>query len=365
MRFLEEAKKVIFNNEKGKTEIMKMELNSRKQIKDEEPRIQVARGEIGYTENYKLLGDQYDKTGKNGSKINKKMEKVSFISAEVKRQGCFAVVGNADTDIRMLLLETVVKPTLMFNTETWVHVTNEEMRAVDKGHYQVVRKIFEQKEHTPYFGILMEIGCWPYSYVLIYKRLMYFHHIIHSEERRIIRKVVVNQMNGKGKGKPWFNQGVKDWLIKLDMPIEEEEVLEIKKSMWKKNLKEKIEKVVAEEMKGHQEKMTKLRFTRQFGRQEYINKCSMSKVKKIMDMRLNMIELKTNFKGKYSDTLCPACGKEEETTEHVIQCPEYQEIVGHNLKIPQEIKESMNRMEWLEEACEVYNQIEETRKWLV
>ena len=365
MAYLEEAKKFIFNNERGKTEIMKMELNSRKKVEDEQPRIQVTRGEIGYTDKYKCLRDLYDTTGRNSSKIQKKMEKVSYISAEVKRQGSYAKVGNADTDIRMLLLETVVRPTLMFNTETWVHVTKEEMRAVDMGHYQAIRKIFEQKEHTPYFGILMEIGCWPYSYVLIYKRLMYFHHIIHSDDRRVIRKVVVNQMEGLGKGKSWYDEGVKEWLTKLDLPSEEQEVLKIKKSTWKRTLKERIEEIVAEEMKEHQQKMTKLRFTEKFGRQEYVKVCSMGKVKKIMEMRLNMIELKANFKGKYTDVLCPACGVHEETTEHVIRCTEYRKIVGHDLKTEQGLEELMSSVEWLEEACGVYSQIEETRKWML
>ena len=123
--------------------------------------------------------------------------------------------------------------------------------------------------------------------------------------------------------------------------------------------------LVAEEMREHQEKMTKLRFTGKFERQEYVKVCNMGKVKKIMQLRLNMMELKTNFKGKYEDTLCPACGEEEETTEHVIQCPKYQEIVGHNVKTTQGIEQSMNNVEWLEEASEVYSQIEETRKWLL
>ena len=84
-----------------------------------------------------------------------------------------------------------------------------------------------------------------------------------------------------------------------------------------------------------------------------------------MQMRLNMTELKANYKGKYEDTLCPACGEEEETTEHVIQCPDYQEMVGHDVKTTQGIKQSMNSIEWLEEASEVYSRIEETRKWLL
>ena len=99
-----------------------------------------------------------------------------------------------------------------------MNVTKNEMKALDKGHYQVLRKVFEQKEHTPYFGILMEIGCWPYSFVVVYKRLMNFHHLMHSDGKRITRRIVVNQMDGKGKGKSWYNHGVKEWLVKLEMP---------------------------------------------------------------------------------------------------------------------------------------------------
>ena len=67
-------------------------------------------------------------------------------------------------------------------------------------------------------------------------------------------------------------------------------------------------------------KMKKLRFTNTEGKQNYLDQCKMEQVKKIMKMRLNMTELKGNYKGKYQDTVCPACEKEEETTEHVIRC---------------------------------------------
>ena len=95
---------------------MEIKLSRGKPTENSKPKVTVSKGEIGYTETYKCLGDKYDKTGRNMSKIERKMEKASFIAAEVKRKGSYTMVGKADTDVRLLLLEQVVKPTLLFNT---------------------------------------------------------------------------------------------------------------------------------------------------------------------------------------------------------------------------------------------------------
>ena len=72
MKHLENTKKYTFNNEKGKSEIMRMELSKAKpknKKKERNPVVSVKKGKIGYTEKYKYMGDQYDKTGKNLSKF--------------------------------------------------------------------------------------------------------------------------------------------------------------------------------------------------------------------------------------------------------------------------------------------------------
>ena len=365
MKYLEESKKYVFNNEKGKTEIMHVKLNKKKKAPCQKPMVEVKKGKIGYTDTYKCLGDQYDETGGNLSKIKKKMSKANFIAAEVKRHGRYENVGNADTSVRMFLLDSVVAQTLLFNTKTWVNMTKEEKKAVDKEHYMILRKIFEQKQNIPYAGILLETGLWPYSIVIVYLRLMYFHNLIHSDERRTTKKMIMNQMAGKGKGKSWYIEGVEPWIVKLGLKDLEENIVEVKKSEWKRRVKEGLNLCMEKELMGQKEKMTKLRFTRSFEKQDYIKDCPMNKVKKIMKLRLNMTELKANFKGKYRDVICPACGVEEETTEHALACEEYKKLTGHTLEKPGNWTDKMNDTEWLLEACEVYEQIEEVRSWLV
>ena len=61
----------------------------------------------------------------------------------------------------------VVKPTLLFNTETWINITKEEMKVVNQAHYEILKRVFEQRDSTPYYGILMETGYWPFSHVIL------------------------------------------------------------------------------------------------------------------------------------------------------------------------------------------------------
>ena len=144
--------------------------------------------------------------------------------------------------------------------------------------------------------------------------------------------------------------------------MKEEEIKEMSKAEWKKKVVEGLEKEVKEEVEGKIKEMKKLRFVGEYKRKEYVG-CEMAVVRDVMRMRLNMVDVKANFKGKYKDLLCVACKEAEETTEHVLQCDEYRRLTGHNLTF--ESPEKMMEMEWLKQASNVCRRIEETRRWLL
>ena len=52
----------------------------------------------------------------------------------------------------------------------------------------------------------------------------------------------------------------------------------------------------------------------------YIKQLNPQKAKIILEIRLGILDVKENYHGKYTDTLCRNCKKEIETATHFIQC---------------------------------------------
>ena len=131
------------------------------------------------------------------------------------------------------------------------------------------------------------------------------------------------------------------------------------KSKWKKELKEKLANAIEEEFRDETEQKTKLRFQRnkRFQREEYVEQCNADMVRRIMKIRLNMAECKSNFKGKYSDTTCLLCN-EEETTEHLFNCEYYKQYSGTYSGM-EELK--IESTEWLIKAAVKMDVIQELR----
>jgi hypothetical protein len=192
---------------------------------------------------------------------------------------------------------------------------------------------------------------------------MLLHQMVNSDEERIVRKIIVAQIEEERAGKVeenWFT-AVKKWARKLDIEIDVDELKKLTKNEWKRLVKDKMEAEISNEVKEKAKTMTKLRFVQKFERQDYIKRFSISTVKKIMKVRLNMVEVSENFRGRYENETCAACNVEKETTEHVIRCKEYRKITGHTIA-DEENNDCYSDTEWLKMAAEVYERIEETRK---
>ena len=68
----------------------------------------------------------------------------------------------------------------------------------------------------------------------------------------------------------------------------------------------------------------------------------------LLKLKLNMDDIKANYKGKYESISCRRCGESEETMEHIWQCrkfrrklPDVKNILTQNAKKLKEIEEAI------------------------
>ena len=148
----------------------------------------------------------------------------------------------------------------------------------------------------------------------------------------------------------------------MGINITKENVEKFKKSEWKKLVKERITTKIEKDLQKQYQIKTKLRFLKgkQFKQEQYFKAANADQCKAIMEIRLNMMDLKMNFKGMYDDTKCTGCFAHEETTEHFLQCSKIMELTRHNIKTT-EFEENIRSTEWLLQMANQMETFQEVR----
>jgi hypothetical protein len=208
---------------------------------------------------------------------------------------------------------------IFYNLEVWINLRQQDHDKLEVIQGKVLKGLFGLPKATPYWGILHEFNILPVHLRLIYRKLMVYHTLMNSEEKRIARRIVVEQENS-GLENCWFSD-VKKEGESIGIGVERDKVLDVPKSAWKRIVKIKIKKSFEEKCREKIGNMTKLRF---------LDKCSASETflknnevvnddaREAIKIRLNMVEAVTQNFG--AGTECTLCGDNNDSTEHVFVC---------------------------------------------
>ena len=310
---MEERKKMTFNNKHGKTEYMVIGNF------DEEVRTiskTVKKGNINRVKEHKLLGTWYDETGDYGINTRKRREKLPFMIATVKRQANPKTVGKFTVDARLNLAEIVVIRSIIYNIEAYSVITMKEMKELESVQLSILTNLLELPQSTPYYALLMELGCWTMKGRVAYVKLMLYHNILRSDKRRVLRKLLKEQEK-EARETTWL-ACIKMEIERYSIELNPEETL---KSTWKREVKKKINEEMEKEIRQQCYSMKKARFIKddKYERKEYLRKgnTDLKTAKAILRTRLNMSNVPANYKNKGGGQ-CNLCDGGEGSTEHYL-----------------------------------------------
>ena len=311
---MEERKKMTFNNKRGKTEYMVVGKF------DEEIRTlsrRVKKGTISRVEEHKMLGTWIDETGEYGINTKKKKEKLPFMVSTVRRQASPKTIGIYSVEGRLKLAETVIIKSILYNAEGFPSHTDAEIKELESVQLNILTSLLELPRSTPYCALLMEVGWWTMKARIIHAKLMLYHNIKRSNDRRVIKQLVKAQEN-EIRETTWL-AGVKQEIEKLGIVLDVNNTL---KSTWKREVKKRINEEMEKEIRGKCALSKKARWVQNdvYERKKYLEgRVDLTTAKKILRTRLNMCRLPGNYKNN-GEGMCPLCEEGEGSTEHYFTC---------------------------------------------
>ena len=129
-------------------------------------------------------------------------------------------------------------PSIFYDVEAWTNLRNYDIQKLECIQGKVLKGLFGLPKSTPYWGLLFELDVVPIMLLITYKRLMLYHSLINSDERRVAKHVVKAQEQS-GHEECWFGN-MKRESKEIDLHISEDQVRGKLKSSWKKEVKKKI-----------------------------------------------------------------------------------------------------------------------------
>ena len=310
---LEARKKVAINTDVGKSAVMKI---NKKKYNDCITQY-VNNGEFKEVNEYKLVGVWIDEKARYMKNITENRKRLGYLTNNTNAFANEYNMGNLAIMARIQMLEVAIIKAVLHGSEAFPSFTTEEERELEKMQGTIIRCMMEVPSTTPYYPMLYELGLPTMISRIHYRKLMLYHSITNSGERRIATNMLNAQRVMDREG-TWLG-GVKKILVEYGIDDTAKDDL---KSRWKKKVKEKIKYKVEQRVRAECTGKSKSRtvLNGKYGMTEYLKETTITEAKLILKTRLHMTKIPCNYKSLDLEDCCWLCGSEEARSEHYYEC---------------------------------------------
>ena len=297
-------------------------------------------------EEEKYLGDIISSDGKNSKNItaraNRGIGTINQIMS-ILEDVCF---GKYYFKVAMVLRNSLLLSSLLTNGEAWYHLTDNDITQLERVDEDLLRRVLECPLSTPKEMLYLELGVTPIRNILRSRRLNFLQYILQEEKDSLMFTFLMAQLEQPTRN-DWGQNILKDIeTVQLEMSLDEIE--QMSTFQFHSLVKEKEKINTLEYLNSIKQKHSKVKHIphTELEIQDYLkpNQLATRECKFLFAARCRMIDIRGNFSNHYEDTLCPVCGEQEDTQQHLLLCdllcesdalvptlPEYDTLFGNNL----------------------------------
>ena len=286
----------------------------------------------------KYLGDIISDDGKYDQTIEERKLNINGIIAEIK-----SIMYQAEEDLEITAAkqyhEGIIVTKLLYNSETWTNLTKTNIEQLEKIQNNSLKRLLRIPYSTPSLGLLYELQIPTIQSTIEKRKLMYYHKILNQKET-LAKQILIQQKNLHSNH---FMKEIDGLLLKYQLEKYNENLTEISKSQWKKIVTKATHEIDQQKMKTWCLDSSKCKnLITQEGTSEYLRTIPSRAAKVLLIERLNMTDVKINYKGNYKNINCSICTNKEETTLHLLEYHQKGKNMKEIIEIYNQFKNNLN-----------------------
>ena len=154
----------------------------------------------------KYLGDFIMSSGKNTDTINHRVSLGNGALAQIRSILENMSLGSHYFKTAFLLRESIFLNGILFSSEAWYRVTEEEVNQLEKMDIQLLRFIFEVPHSAPVVSLYLESGCVRIRNIIRARRINFLHHLANMKKDEMEYKFFICQ---------WDHPSPDDWTLQV------------------------------------------------------------------------------------------------------------------------------------------------------
>ena len=291
--------------------------------------------EIGKCENYKYLGEQINRNGKNDLNLKERCDKLRITARAIITCCKTEIMSRIGMKIILKLHEAETIPALLYNGETWT-LNKTEKRLIDQAEIYAWKKMVGLPQTTPTGGIILTIGCLFATVRLGIKQLLYLHKILLKEDDHWT-KVTLNVMKDYDIG--WarqINELLESWQLEREWP----QIQRKSPQEWKTEVQAAAEKINISRLAAECETTSRTE-TRQKTKTKFVMTSisntdytrrhdsfidrhpSVLHTRALIMGRYGMLQCANNFSCGYGSKICTECNAVDNEEHRINECRKY------------------------------------------
>ena len=275
--------------------------------------------------NVKYPGDHFNTTGTVKTTIEERRAKAFGLSAEIISIANSVPLGKWRRKSGIMLRQAMMVNGTLYNSECWQGVNVDKLvKTLNKPDEALIRGLNSGHATVPLEFLFLESGCVPVSFIHACRRLVYLQTILKKDPGELLSRVYFAQKADSLPGD--YCRLVAADQERFQISLSEEEVRNMSSKLYKKYVKEKVNKGAFEYLISLQKNHSKIRSIKytKLDMQPYMKSELFSKddISLLFSLRSRTVRgIKNDFSEHYKPNLsCPLCSNHLDSLPEVLNC---------------------------------------------